>query len=66
MYTQQAANVDTICAAIPEFATERCPEMEDQAQAVANKFGRALLRRRRRGGMKQNNLQPVKYNCALQ
>ena len=65
MYTQQAANVDTICAAIPEIATERCPEMEDQAQAVANKFGRALLRRRR-GGMKQNNLQPVKYNCALQ
>ena len=64
MYTQQAANVDTICAAIPEIATERCPEMEYQAQAVANKFGRALLRRRR-GGMKQNNLQPVKYNCAL-
>ena len=43
MYTQQAVNVDTICAAIPKIAMERCPEMEDQAQAVANKFGRALL-----------------------
>ena len=28
---------------IPEIAAERCPDMEDQAQGVANKYGKALL-----------------------
>ena len=39
----QAVNVDKICAMIPEIAAERCPDMEDQAQGVANKYRKALL-----------------------
>ena len=39
----QAVNVDAIYAAIPQIAVEKCPDMENQAQAVANKYGRALL-----------------------
>ena len=39
----QAVNVDAICAAITAVAVDRCPEMEDLAQAVAHKYGRALL-----------------------
>ena len=39
----QAVNVDAICAAITAVAVDRCPEMEDLAQAVAHKCGRALL-----------------------
>ena len=35
--------MDTICACLPKVASDRCPEMEDAAQAVANKYGRALL-----------------------
>jgi hypothetical protein len=35
--------VDKICAVLPKVASERCPDMEEQAQAVANKHGRALL-----------------------
>ena len=37
----QAINVDKICAMLPQVASERCPDMEEQAQA--NKYGRALL-----------------------
>lgn len=36
-------NVDAICATLPRVATERCPDMDDMAQAVANKYGRALM-----------------------
>ena len=36
-------NVDTICATILQVATDRCPDMEDMVQSVANKNGRALL-----------------------
>ena len=39
----QAASIDKLCSAIPQLATEKCPELEDQAQAVMNKYGRALL-----------------------
>ena len=39
----QAVNVDKICAAIPQVAIEKCPDMEDKAQSVANKYGRALV-----------------------
>ena len=39
----QAVNIDSICAAIPQVAAEKCPDMEDEAQAVANKYGKALL-----------------------
>ena len=28
---------------IPEVVAQRCPEMEDMAQAVANKHGKALF-----------------------
>ena len=42
-FDTQAPNVDTICACLPKVASDRCPNMEDAAQAVANKFGRALL-----------------------
>ena len=35
--------MDKICAVLPKVASERCPDMEEQAQAVANKYGRALL-----------------------
>ena len=38
-----AVNVDTICATIRQVATDRCTEMEDMAQSVANKNGRVLL-----------------------
>ena len=43
IYITQAVNVDKICAVLPKVASERCPDMEEQAQAVANKHGRALL-----------------------
>ena len=36
-------NVDAICATLPRVATDRCPDMDDMAQAVANKYGRALM-----------------------
>lgn len=39
----QAVNVDTISASIPKVASERCPEMEDAADAVASKYGRVFL-----------------------
>ena len=39
----QSENVDKICAAISKVAAEKCPTMEDQAQEVANKHGKALL-----------------------
>ena len=39
----QAINVDKICAVLPQVASERCPDMEEQTQAMANKYGRALL-----------------------
>ena len=39
----QAVNVDALCAVIPAIAVDRCPEMEERAQAVANKHGRGLL-----------------------
>ena len=32
-----------ICAVLPQVACERCPDMEEQAQAVAHEYGRALL-----------------------
>ena len=35
-------NVDTICAAIPQVALKRCVAIKEKAQAVANKFGKAL------------------------
>ena len=35
--------MDKLCAAIPQVATERCPDMEEQTQEVANKYGKALL-----------------------
>ena len=38
----QAINIDKISASIPQVA-RRCPQMEEYAQTVANKFGRALL-----------------------
>ena len=41
--SMQAVNVDKVCAAIPEVAAEKCPDMEEEAQRVANKYGRALL-----------------------
>ena len=40
---KQAVNVDALCATIPEVVKERCPDMEDQAESVMSKFGRALL-----------------------
>ena len=42
-FSTQAANVDSLCAAIPQPAAEKCPDMEDEAQAMVNKYGRALL-----------------------
>ena len=35
--------MDKICATIPKVVAERCPEMEEMAQAVASKHGKALL-----------------------
>ena len=35
--------MDRICAAITAVARDRCPDMEDMAQVVANKHGKALL-----------------------
>ena len=35
--------MDAICATLPRVAAERCPDMDDMAQAVANKYGRALM-----------------------
>ena len=35
--------MDRICATIPAVARDRCPDMEDMAQVVANKHGKALL-----------------------
>ena len=35
--------MDKICAAIPQIAEKRCSDIADQAQAVANKYGTALL-----------------------
>ena len=35
--------MDAICATLPRVAAERCPDMEDMVQLVANKYGRALM-----------------------
>lgn len=43
MLHTQAPNIDKICACLPKVASDRCPQMEDAAQTVANKYGRALL-----------------------
>ena len=41
--TFQARNVDKICATLPAVAADRCSDMEDKAQYIANKYGRAFL-----------------------
>ena len=35
--------MDAICVTLPRVAAEQCPDMEDMAQSVANKYGRALM-----------------------
>ena len=35
--------MDKICAVLPKVASERCPDMKEQAQAAANKYSRGLL-----------------------
>ena len=39
----QAINVNKICATIPKVVAERCPEMEEMAQLVIEKHGKAFL-----------------------
>lgn len=43
MKTTDTVNVEKMCAVLPQVASERCPDMEEQAQAVAHKYGRAVL-----------------------
>ena len=39
----QAVNVDKLCGNIPQVAANCCPDLEEEARGVANKFGRVLL-----------------------
>ena len=35
--------MDAIAATLPRVSAERCPDMDDMTQSVANKYGRALM-----------------------
>ena len=61
LHAYQWTDVDPICATLPRVAAERCPYMDDMAQAVANKYGRALmLYSKCHGQFNSSNTSPLK------